>query len=270
MVAQLKIEHLRLKAFRGATHEVLIPFDPSKRVTMIFGENGTGKSTIVDGLTYLCDGTFGSLADRSGAKKFEFLTSISSLAKDVLVELKLDGKLITASQPKLNPPHLLSPGKPQLRVLRRASLSEFVEAEPKQRFEKLKPFLATANVESCEGSLRKASDEVAGQSSRFLRDAALGEKALTELWNSEGASNIGAYVWATQIGSLDVAVEQTFCDAVDAVESSLTAQGKLRTSAENAFTDHTTANEALIAAEVSLDTAKSSSSSAGRHLVSST
>ena len=151
MAAHLKLEHLRLKAFRGATQEVLIPFDSTKRATLIFGENGTGKSTIVDSLTYLCDGSFGSLADRADAKKYEYLTSISAQPNDVLVELKIDGKLIVAKQPKANPPHLNTPGKPAISVLRRATLSDFVEAIPSKRFEKLKPFLAasTNSISSC-------------------------------------------------------------------------------------------------------------------------
>lgn len=217
MAAHIKLEHLRLKAFRGATQEVVIPFDPSKRATLIFGENGTGKSTIIDSLTYLCDGSFGSLADRSDAKKYEYLTSISALPRDVLVELKVDGQLIVARQPKPNPPHLSAPGKPAIRVLRRATLSDFVEAIPSKRFEKLKPFLATSNIELAEGALRKETTEAEQQSFRFQRDLVGKREALKTLWESESDKSVAAEVWAKQVGNLDVAAEQAYCDAIDAM-----------------------------------------------------
>jgi hypothetical protein len=49
-----RIERLKVCAFRGATTELVIEFDPEKPVTMIFGENGTGKSTIVDAIGFVC------------------------------------------------------------------------------------------------------------------------------------------------------------------------------------------------------------------------
>ena len=267
MVAPLKIEHLRLKAFRGATQDVLIPFDPSKRATLIFGENGTGKSTIVDSLTYLCEGSFGSLADRADAKKFEYLTSISSLSTDVLVELKVDGKVITAKQPKLNAPHLNTVGKPAISVLRRATLSEFVEAIPSKRFEKLKPFLATSNIEACEATLRKESTEISQQSFRFQRDFVAKQEALKMLWESEGDKTISAKLWADQVGNLDVASEQVYCDAVDSLENSQSAAQQQQVCVADAYLDQEKALDKAKAANALLESAKKSSSNAAESLL---
>jgi len=59
-----RIEQLKVCAFRGATTELVIAFDPGKPVTMIFGENGTGKSTIVDAIGFVCNGNLGSLNNK--------------------------------------------------------------------------------------------------------------------------------------------------------------------------------------------------------------
>lgn len=267
MAAHIKLEHLRLKAFRGATQEVVIPFDPSKRATLIFGENGTGKSTIIDSLTYLCEGSFGSLADRSDAKKYEYLTSISATPSDVLVELKVDGKLVVARQPKPNPPHLSAPGKPAIRVLRRATLSEFVEAIPSKRFEKLKPFLATSNIELAEGTLRRETAEAEQQSSRFQRDSVGKREALKKLWESESDKIVAAEVWAKQVGSLDVAAEQSYCDAIDAIDAFINAAERQRHEvfAAQSLRDADAAKSAE--AKVSLDKARGESRDAGESLL---
>ncbi len=57
----MKLKSLTLKHFRGATQPLAIPFDEDKKLTMVFGENGTGKSTIVDAFSFLCEQSSGSL-----------------------------------------------------------------------------------------------------------------------------------------------------------------------------------------------------------------
>ena len=43
-----RINRLKIEGFRGATQPLDLEFDASKPVVLIFGENGAGKSTIVD------------------------------------------------------------------------------------------------------------------------------------------------------------------------------------------------------------------------------
>jgi DNA repair exonuclease SbcCD ATPase subunit len=46
----MKLLKLGIRSFRGATQPVVIDFDTDKKITMIFGENGNGKSTIADAI----------------------------------------------------------------------------------------------------------------------------------------------------------------------------------------------------------------------------
>ena len=63
------IEKLRLKHFRGASQTTEVTFDTKKSLVMVFGENGTGKSTIADALDLVANKSVGSLEHRSMGRK---------------------------------------------------------------------------------------------------------------------------------------------------------------------------------------------------------
>ncbi|MDL1898015.1 hypothetical protein FBQ82_17305, partial [Anaerolineae bacterium CFX7] len=62
------LEKLTIEHFRGAVKPFTLKFDPTKKLTIIYGENGTGKSTICDALDLLSSGQVGSLANRGLGK----------------------------------------------------------------------------------------------------------------------------------------------------------------------------------------------------------
>ena len=199
----MKIENLRLRAFRGATKDVSIEFDPSKKITLIFGENGTGKSTIIDGLTFLCEQSIGSLDDRSGANFPKFLISAGQKREDVLVGLKVGNDNWEAnfqgSRIVVNP----LTGHPNLSVLRRAKLSSFIDAQPQKRFEALKEFVETPKVESAELSLREAEKTSKSNLNQSVRDFNTANDQLEKLWIEEGKIGANKEFWANEINSSD-------------------------------------------------------------------
>ena len=44
------LKQITLKGFRGATLKSTVPFNQGKKITMIFGENGTGKTSLFKSL----------------------------------------------------------------------------------------------------------------------------------------------------------------------------------------------------------------------------
>ncbi len=65
MSSDKKISKLVLTKFRGATTETVLGFDDEKPIVLIFGENGRGKSTIIDAIDFVCNKSAGSIKARS-------------------------------------------------------------------------------------------------------------------------------------------------------------------------------------------------------------
>src|SRR5690606_24398157 len=108
-------------SFRGATKPLKIAFDPSKNITMIFGENGNGKTTIADALVCLCTDGCGSVEDKPSVDK-SYLCSVGAIPPDVSIELETDvGKFKASLNTRPQATFTKSPadGMPNLRFLRR-------------------------------------------------------------------------------------------------------------------------------------------------------
>src|SRR6266404_1800114 len=96
-----KISKLSLFGFRGATQPVEINFDTSKPVTLVFGENGSGKSTIADALDFICNRNFGSLEDRSmSAQPKKHVTSLGQDPRKLSVVLTASTGIFSANLSK--------------------------------------------------------------------------------------------------------------------------------------------------------------------------
>ncbi|HEY0779906.1 MAG TPA: AAA family ATPase [Gemmatirosa sp.] len=81
-----RIRSVRLRYFRGATGVSQIDFDPGKPFTRLFGENGAGKSSIVDAIDAVCNDRAGSLGERSSTNVRDHLPSADPSAADVAVD----------------------------------------------------------------------------------------------------------------------------------------------------------------------------------------
>lgn len=252
----MKIEKLRLKAFRGATKDVSIDFDPDKKITMIFGENGTGKSTIIDGITFLCNQTVGSLEDRSGAGEKKFLVSAGQKPSDLLVELKaanggwaatLSGKNITVTP---------NTGYPMLRVLRRAQLSAFVDEAPSERYKRIKEFIETPGIEKSEQSLRDAEKEARQKVEELVRDYSKAETQLTEAWEREGNPGADSLSWAKGIISKDVSALEKENNAIQSFSGKVTSYTDAVDNLQKAINEEKPAADAYAQAQNALEVKK--------------
>jgi len=193
-----RIEVVTARQFRGATSMTSIPLDPSKPFVLVFGENGTGKSTIVDAIEFVFNLTPGSIADISGADDKQHLHSIGRKLSDLSASVTIGPKSWTATYSAKKFQRTPADPLPQVRVLRRSSVLSLVNAQPAKRFERLKRFIDVANVERCEDELSKALSDVRKDIDRkavecsnarsnlekaFSEEHTLDEKSLTvEAW----------------------------------------------------------------------------------------
>ena len=84
------IKKIELDHFRGASQPSVIEFDPTKNTVVIFGENGRGKSTIVDAIDMVANRLPGSLEGKPSTTTRQHLPSIRSNHQDLRVRLFID------------------------------------------------------------------------------------------------------------------------------------------------------------------------------------
>lgn len=204
-----RITQLRLTNFRGATQPVTIKLTPGKgsglktNVVVIFGENGTGKSTIVDALDVIGNASFGSLIRPGIQAPQKHIASLTRDAQSVEVELttyaghtgkaKLSGKTVIIS---LGSDDTIMP---EIRVLRRRDLLQLIEATPAKRYEAIQKFIAVAGVDSAEAALRLDCNNIEKLLGNAESARARAEELLQTLWAQEkqpGEPEADPLTWA--------------------------------------------------------------------------
>src|SRR5262250_3414024 len=80
---------LTISGFRGAIKPFSLSFDPAAKFTIIYGENGSGKSTICDALELLGRGRVGSLENRGlGASTLRYWPALGKAFADISIILE--------------------------------------------------------------------------------------------------------------------------------------------------------------------------------------
>jgi energy-coupling factor transporter ATP-binding protein EcfA2 len=221
------IERIALKRFRGATTTTDLALDPSKRVVLIFGENGTGKSTLVDALDLILNQNIGSLGDRSSAST-KHLPAIGHGLKDLAVKIVCGGETWIGAYSGSKLQVRGAATCPPTHVLRRRQLIDLTEAAPAARYEKLRRFIDVEPVERCEEGLKRAVTAAEARLNEAVRQKVSAEQDLTALWTLEGCpggESEGPLAWAARKSGADLSATrekgrwlQSFLEALVAAE----------------------------------------------------
>lgn len=208
-----QLRSLDINAFRGATRPFRLTFDPDKRITMIFGDNGTGKTTIADALICLCTDQYGSLDDKSGADK-RFLLAEGHEPEELYIQLETNEGVFTAtlSGKKLRK----DPADPPitLRHLRRGSVIELATAAPAQRYEQLAAYFDLSGIVKSEEGLRNLTRSTRNEQEQIARALAGVEQLLEATWKNEGSPGAGWEQWAAAELAKDLGAEQARLNAL--------------------------------------------------------
>ena len=191
-----RVEKLSLRNFRGATCPVEVEFDTSKPITMIFGENGTGKSTFVDAIDFVCNQKHGSLSDRSSTSPKAHLPSLGSKARDIDISLVYGSQTWSGSLGTQGPQTTGPDGRPVARVLRRSQILQLIDEQPKKRYEVLQSFITVPNIEKSEQTLRDAVKTVGRDLDEAVRATQQAREALKKFWQDEGRPGNDPLQWA--------------------------------------------------------------------------
>lgn len=242
VMARNRLKQLVLTHFRGATGTVSIEFDPSKRITMIFGENGTGKSSIADAFSFVCEENLGSLEDRSGVDK-ACVASINRTSNVLRVKLiteagTWEARLKGKATPEVSPQE----GRPSVRILRRSKILTFIDAQPKERFKALEDYIDVSQVQKCEGALREAERQAQDDYNQAVSAFTDAKISLTKLWQDSGSPGKEAVNWAEEEISKDISHLKMLLAGIEEIS-------KLLRDAENELSVLSSAREKVISAK---------------------
>jgi energy-coupling factor transporter ATP-binding protein EcfA2 len=219
----MRINELTLRGFRGATQSVTLRFDLDRPVILLYGENGAGKSTIVDAVDFLCNRNFGSLENYSmgvGESARKHVTSLGGTPAALMVRMRADdGSSWTASLGRRGPMVDPEDGLPDAHILRRRDVTNVIEAPPSKRYDALKDYLTLPGIEKSESTLRSAVRTLDRQYQADAQSFAHAQDTLQRLWQSEGQPGANARAWATSQAGQDLSEVQTSIDEMMGVET---------------------------------------------------
>lgn len=145
---------LTLKAFRGVSQPFTVAFNAKQNLSVLYGENGCGKTTVSDAFEFVVDGTSGSLEEKSldGKSRLGQLVNARSKKADLSVSLTIQNKTRTA---KLSGSTVQHTGDLPcaLKVLSRKNITKLIEETPANRFKRIQDFVSVPALDREEASL---------------------------------------------------------------------------------------------------------------------
>lgn len=244
----MRVEKLSFNNFRGAVQPVEFTFDRKKPITLIFGENGAGKSTIADAIDFICNQKFGSLELRKGVNKQTHIVSANGRSTDLSVEIVCDGTTWHANLQNRKPTTIPA-NVPKAFVLRRANITKVMEDSDSERYQSLADFITVANIDTCETELRKVASSVNKEVDNAVQQKLAAETTLQNFWREEGKPNGSYLTWARHASQQSVTV----------LEAQITTDTTLLTQLEQTLHDNRILANAITQrddAHAALETAK--------------
>lgn len=207
---RLTIEHLR-----GAVKPFTLTFEKGKSLTIIYGENGAGKSTICDAFEFLGNGKVGSLDNRGLGKTNRYWPSVDKAPADVAVTFETASAECTATLKKSEVSVAPPEHRPRVKVLRRSQILSLVEATPASRYDTISQYIDISGVETSEAALNNSIKEV--ESSYKITIAELQEslKNIDHFWEEAGRPGNHSLAWAEAEAQKEHAVFDTEISAIE-------------------------------------------------------
>lgn len=220
MTVAPSLKSLTLTAFRGSAGTFQFDFEKGKKLTLIYGENGTGKTTICDAFEFLAKDNVGSLDGRGlGPGVRRYWRTVGKPVTEFAVDLqtstgqctgKLSGNMATV---------LSGAAPPRVELLRHRQILEFVETQPAKRYEAIKRFIDIEAFERSEEALRQQGKTLAIEKTTAVAAEQENLNALQGFYEAAGSpKGLNAVTWA----------KQKQAEPTAALETDIAAIAKLR------------------------------------------
>lgn len=152
-MSRFKLKEIEIKSFRGIKNYIL-NFDDKSLV--IVGENGSGKSSIVNAFEYLFTGKVESLTGKQSIKHDKALVHLGDNPKDLLVRVTVGKQDIIRTldrEPENN--DFIRDFNNGSFLLNRQKLLSFIDSQPKNRFNRISSLIGFEELDNIENILRK-------------------------------------------------------------------------------------------------------------------
>jgi len=151
---------LTIEAFRGVNREFNLTFDPKSHLSIIYGENGSGKTTISDALEFLFNETAGSLEEKSldGKTRILALVHAQRNKRDLRVQWQ-DGNGTVVARIGSTKPQITGAVTSRLHTLSRTNITKLIEETPSKRFERIQEFVSVPDLDREENELRNFASQ---------------------------------------------------------------------------------------------------------------
>ncbi len=197
-----ELESLTIRSLRGYLDPFMLPFDKGKKLCIVYGENGTGKTTLCDALEALSAGTLGSLDDRGLGRPEKFWTPASGDGGGGRIELKTRSGSYSAAVEGGKVAWETS--KPTVSVLRRAMLAKLITAKPAERYSAIESLVDVSGVEAAEGNLSALVKEVTREEEGQLKHLLGAQDMLRSFATSAAGPDVDPVEWARGEARQDV------------------------------------------------------------------
>lgn len=202
------LESLAITNLRGYVQTFTLSFEKHRKLCIVYGENGTGKSTLCDALDLLGTDNVGSLDGRGLGKTEKFLAPLGQPGPGT-IELRTSGPTvykvtINAGRVKRD----TNAPRPQVRVLRRPQVLNIVNASAAERYKTIADLVDVVGVEESEQSLSRLAKETEQDAEESAARVAGAKQVFEDLFNVANAAG-DPIAWARTEAQVDFASLQT-------------------------------------------------------------
>lgn len=190
------IVSLLIENLRGSVTPFNLHFEKSKKLTIVYGENGTGKSTVADAFDLLGNGKVGSLDTRGLGITRKYWHSVGKTAADVRVTLGTSSGDCVVSLGKNDVAVTNEPLRPQVAVLRRSQILQLIEAKPAERYAAIRRFVDVSGVEASESTLRNLIRAKEAEYNTATTRVSENRAEVERFWSQAGSPGASAIAWA--------------------------------------------------------------------------
>ena len=141
---------------------------------LLFGENGTGKSSFVDAFEKLFTGRVSTLDGRAqGLSSDRHGPHIRNVGSPPRIAVTFDDPASSTFAQDSAPASLpleiqkyVESARENLYILRRRQVLEFIDCQPRERYDLLRPFLPLSGIEAMENAIRAARERAESEAQR--------------------------------------------------------------------------------------------------------